>query len=254
MLRVRKLANGSVYSVPDTNYSCPHCGRQQVVNGIGWAFGSGQVTIKQCLSCAEVRIDGLIERFNPLGADPQEHFLFYPGRLPRPPMTFDFVPSEVESAYVESCRLFGLHVGAAGAYARRALELILEHAGYSKPVLAASIDLAAKESDSEKKLPKRLLTKLDYVKEIGNFALHVRRDGELSIVEIDSDEVEACLEIIEQLVTFMFEEPGRDRALTEALNVKLKAAGKKEIALTPITGEGEKTGQRALPAPEEAGK
>lgn len=48
--------------------------------------------------------------------------------------------------------------------------------------------------------------------------------------------MEACLEIIEELVAFLFEEPGRDRARTEALNVKLKAAGKKEIALPPVPG------------------
>lgn len=238
-LKPSKLSNNGVYGVSDTNFTCPHCGRQQVINGQRWDFTSGELTVKQCLSCSEIKIDGKIVRYNPSGADVASRHSFYPGRMPRPALHFDHTPAEVTRAYVEACRLFGMHVGAAGAYARRALELILDHAGYSKPILAASIELAAKEGDSEKKLPKRLLTKLDYVKEIGNFALHVRRDGELAIVEIDTDEVEACLEIIEELVTFMFEEPGRDRARTEALNVKLRAAGKKEIALPPVPDQSE---------------
>ncbi|MFN3536155.1 MAG: DUF4145 domain-containing protein [Brevundimonas sp.] len=235
-LRPSRLSNNGISTERDPDYSCPHCGRQQVISGLTWDFTSGDVSVKQCLSCAEISIDGLIVRYNPSGSDQTSRYSFYPGRMPRPALHFEHTPAEVVTAYQEACRLFGLHVGAAGAYARRALELILDHAGYAKPVLAASIELAAKEEDGEKRLPKRLLTKLDYVKEIGNFAVHVRRDGELSIVEIDGDEVEACLEIIEELVAFMFEEPGRDRVRTEALNAKLKAAGKKEIALPPLSG------------------
>lgn len=173
-------------------------------------------------------------------------------------MSFTYVPGEISAAYGEACGLVAHHIGAAGAYARRALELILDHAGYQKATLAASIEAAGKEQDAEKRLPRRLLTKLDYVKEIGNFALHVRRDGELAIVDIDIDEVEACLETIEELVTFLFEEPGRDRARTIALNEKLKAAGKKEINLppeliVPMIGD-VLVEQKSLPAPEEPTK
>ena len=82
---------------------------------------------------------------------------------------------------------------------------------------------------------------LDYIKEIGNFALHIRRDGEMAIVEIDPAEVATCLDTIEELITFQFEEPAADYARTLALNEKLLAAGKREIALPakapPAAGE-----------------
>lgn len=233
MRKVSDIAIGQNVMLNSEDYECPFCHRQQIINPIRGNFGSFFVIARQCLSCKNVSIQSIVNYYtnNSLLSDFTQ---LYPIGVARSPSSFAYAPKEIDAAYKEACGLVAHHIGAAGAYARRALELILDAAGYQKATLASSIEAAGKEKDGEKKLPKRLLTKLDYVKEIGNFALHVRRDGELAIVEIDSDEVEACLEIIEELVTYMFEEPGRDRARTEALNVKLKASGKKEIALPPI--------------------
>lgn len=221
----------------DGDYSCPHCNRQQIITYVQVDLRGLKLEVRQCLTCREFKLDMQIVRYNSIGQDPVDKLALYPAERTRAPQPFVYAPHEVLRAYEEACRLYGMHIGSAGAYARRGLELILDRAGYTKPTLAASIDAASKEPDGEKRLPKRLLTKLDYVKEIGNFALHVRRDGELAIVEIDQDEVEACLEILEELVVHLFEEPGRDRTRTIALNMKLRAAGKKEIAVPdlPIT-------------------
>ncbi|MBU4433454.1 MAG: DUF4145 domain-containing protein [Alphaproteobacteria bacterium] len=218
-------------SADDVKYVCPHCHRIQVIKYHVQHAGAVILHVKQCLSCRDVELKvGFVQVGMPHGIS-SPMLTLYPSSQARSSVKYLFAPPEVVGAYGEACKLYGLHVGAAGAYARRALELILDNLGYAKPTLAASIDLANKETDIDKRLPKRLLAKLDYVKEIGNFALHIRRGEDLTIVEIGTDEVEACLEIIEELVVFSFEEPGRDRARTEALNSKLKAAGKREIAL-----------------------
>jgi hypothetical protein len=230
-MQINKIEYYQPAAREDAKYTCPHCRRIQVIQYNQVHVGAAILQVRQCLSCFDIEIKfGLVRKDMSHGScDPM--VTLYPAVQQRPSVKYKFAPAEVKSAYQEACNLYGFHVGASGAYARRALELILDILGYVKPTLAASIEAANKEVDPDKKLPRRLLSKLDYVKEIGNFALHVRRDEVLAIVEIDADEVEACIEIVEELVTFAFEEPGRDRARTLALNSKLKAAGKREIAL-----------------------
>jgi hypothetical protein len=146
-------------------------------------------------------------------------------------MSFVAAPEEAETAYREACSLSAVHTGAAGAYARRALELLLDNMGYTAKTLADSIKLVAKESDPDKRLPRSLLTQLDYIREIGNFALHVRRDGELAIVEISDAEVATCLEAIEELIAHWYVGPVEQYLKVQALNNKLQSAGKPAIGL-----------------------
>lgn len=220
-------------SLASESYDCPHCGRRQVINAQVADFRGVEVEVRQCLSCTEVQV--LLQHRWHSGQFPLinrgSELTLYPGVRRRPPKPFEHAPDDTLRAYQDACLLSVIHVGAAGAYARRALELILEQQGYDKPSLAQSIEQAGKETDPDKKLPRRLLLKLDYIKEIGNFAVHIRRDGELAIVEIEIDEVEACLETIEELISNLYEEPAKSYLETMALNAKLKAAGKKQIAL-----------------------
>ena len=83
--------------------------------------------------------------------------------------------------------------------------------GYGSRVLAQSIVAAGKEKDPDKRIRKHLLARLDYIKEIGNFALHVPRDDALAIIEVADEEVEFCIDTIEELITVSFEEPGESR-------------------------------------------
>ena len=220
----------NIYPLNNEDYSCPHCGRQQVIAPTQADFGSLYIDVRQCLNCKHISVDGSVGYMAHTGYH-RDEFSLFPISQARPAIAFQYVPEDIEAAYHDACYLTAYHIGAAGAYARRALELILEQEGYAKPVLAQSIEQASKETDPDKKLAKRLLLKLEYIKEIGNFAVHIRRDGELAIVEIEKDEVEACLETIEELISTLYEEPAKSYLETLALNAKLKASGKKEIAL-----------------------
>lgn len=108
--------------------------------------------------------------------------------------------------------------------------------GYQAKTLLESIKLARNEADIDRRLPKRQLDRLDYIKEVGNFALHIRRDSELAIIEIEPHEVEMCLGIVETLLEYVFEEPGRQYASAVEMNGKLRAAGKPELPLPEAPG------------------
>lgn len=232
MRRLGDIKGEGAYGlVAGERYSCKFCGTSQVVAVEFIDLGAIEFLVRQCLHCSEPdielkRYDGSYTAGNPLQ--------LYPVSSQRPPVPFEYCKAEVREAYEDACLLFPVHSGAAGAYARRALEIILDNAGYPAKSLADFIKAAKGETDADKKLPKRLLQKLDYVKEIGNFALHVRRDDELAIVPISSEEVAACLEIVEEMISVLFDEPGKDYVRTVEANKKLRASGKKEIDLPPV--------------------
>lgn len=225
----------STKQVEDTAYTCPHCGVLQVTQALLVFVGPITYVHRQCRHCRDVDIRYSLFTMDGFGqVTHQGEKRLHPQGNARPPKTFAAAPGEVETAYNEACLLTGVHTGAAGAYARRALELLLDHAGYATKVLAESIKLVGKEVDPDRRLPKRLILKLDYIREIGNFAVHIRRDQELVIVEISDEEVEACLETIEDLVAFIYDEPAAEYLRVVNLNEKLSAAGKKAIELPPL--------------------
>lgn len=212
----------------DTEFICPHCNTLQATIIRNHNFNAFWIRARQCKSCRDVEIELRFE---------DKWTAIYPGSRPWPGENFAYAPIEVRKSYDDARTLYTIHTGAAGAYARRALELLLDNAGYSEKTLDAAIKAAKAENNPDKRLPKRLLQKLDYIREIGNFALHTRRDSDLVIVEISDEEVAACLETVEELIAHIYEEPVEDYLRTVDLNKKLSAAGKKLIEL-PILPPG----------------
>ena len=220
-----RLISHTILFGGDEKFDCPHCHRQQVVKPVDASFGAGTVRVFQCLGCSQLQVNLTLVRANS-GSAQRFPFKVYPRTQNRPPKVFNHLPDEVESAYHQAYALVPIHAGAAGAYGRRALEVILDGMGYGAPTLFKSIALARAEDDRDRRLPRRLLDRLNYIKEVGNFALHVRRDGELAIIEMSAVEVEACLTIIEDLMTFVFEEPGEEKIQATELNKQLVEANK----------------------------
>lgn len=223
-----ELHPGSPNQTLKKDFVCPHCGTLQVTTGFAENLGAVRILVFRCANCRDVEI--FLTLYDADNAA-QPAIRAYPANDVRSAISFDHAPADIDAAYRDACLLFPIHTGASGAYARRALELILEGAGYGARSLADSIDAAHKEDDPDKRLPKRLLLRLNYIKEIGNFALHVRRNEELAIFTIDEQEVSACLETIEELVQFLFEEPVAEYKRITNLNEKLAASGKKLLEL-----------------------
>ena len=223
---------GSGTTLP-TKLTCPHCGHEQVIQGLTLNANSARLSIFQCLGCSDFAITAAFDSFQPgQGRHIGPAIPIWPkGKQPRSPLEFAFVPADVSKAYSEACDLLSVHAGAAGGFARRALELLLDAAGYESKTILDAIKAVHAEPDADKRLPKRLRDRLDYIKEVGNFAVHIRRDDQMIILNITEDEASAAIDTIEALIGWIFEEPGQHYHEAVAMNEKLRAAGKPEIPL-----------------------
>lgn len=80
------------------------------------------------------------------------------------------------------------------------------------------------------KIPTHISESLDAIRNIGNFAAHPMKDtnsGE--VLPVETGEAEWNLETLEFLFDFFYIQPARTLKRKEALNEKLKKAGKPEI-------------------------
>lgn len=83
---------------------------------------------------------------------------------------------------------------------------------------------------SKNSLPSHLSESLDSVRSIGNFAAHpVKSNSTGEIVDVEFGEAEWNLDIIESLFDFYFVQPDILKKKRDALNIKLKDAGKPEL-------------------------
>jgi hypothetical protein len=214
-----------------THWKCSHCETSQETNAALVDTGPMLLAVYRCVRCSRPTLQATVIR-----AHESNTYLgcLYPVIVGRPPQRFAGLPAEVLRSYEEACRLMGFSAGASGAYARRTLELTLDHLGYVGQSLADGIKAAEAEKDVDKRLPKRVLQQLGYIREIGNFALHVRRDDALILVEIDDVEAAACLDIIEEMLREVYSIPVGDYDRILALNEKLMATGKKALPLPDL--------------------
>jgi hypothetical protein len=91
------------------------------------------------------------------------------------------------------------------------------------------------ETNPANVVPHYITTRLDAVRNFGNFSTHEMEDkATAEILDVEPGEAEWCLEIIEDLIEHYFVRPAAEQAKIVSLNAKLAAAGKPEIK-TPAT-------------------
>ena len=139
--------------------------------------------------------------------------------------TFDLtdIPKHLSDDYEEACVVLSDSPKASAALSRRCLQSILREQGFDDKSLFKEIQKAI---DSEK-LPSHIVESLDSVRTIGNLAAHPTKDistGE--ILPVEPGEAEWNIETLEFLFDFFYTQPARTRKRKEALNEKLKSAGK----------------------------
>nr|MBC7613924.1 DUF4145 domain-containing protein [Pseudopedobacter sp.] len=142
--------------------------------------------------------------------------------------TFDLteIPKDLAEDYAEACSVIGDSPKASGALSRRCLQSILQQQGFSDKSLYKEIQLAI---DSEK-LPSHISDSLDALRNIGNFSAHPMKDTSTGeVLPVEPGEAEWNLETLEFLFDFFYVQPAKTRKRKEALNEKLKQAGKPEI-------------------------
>jgi hypothetical protein len=77
------------------------------------------------------------------------------------------------------------------------------------------------------KLPSLLLDSLDAVRNIGNFAAHpIKSKASGEIIDVEPGEAEWNLDVLESLFDYFFVQPALLKKKRDALNAKLKEAGK----------------------------
>jgi hypothetical protein len=137
------------------------------------------------------------------------------------------VPQPFAQDFKEAHAIAAISPKASAAMSRRLLQnLIREQEGIIKPTLAQEIA----ELLGRKKLPDYLAADLDAVRQVGNFGAHPIKDTNTGqIVGVEPGEADWTLEVTEELISFYFERQPRSTARRDALNQKLKAAGKKPL-------------------------
>jgi len=146
-------------------------------------------------------------------------YQIYPlGRFPR---LFPNTKEEFKKDYEAACRTLSVSPEASACMSRRCLQSLLRSRGYVQRELAGQIEAVLAEHDPDKMLPKSLRQIVDAVRGYGNFAAHAQNSKTtLEIIPIEPGEAEWCIEIIEHLLFFYFEEPA-------AAEEKLGKANKK---------------------------
>jgi uncharacterized protein DUF4145 len=140
---------------------------------------------------------------------------------PAPPKE---VPEEVARDYREACIVLPDSAKASAALSRRCLQHLLRTAAGVKPGDLASEIQQVLDGGS---LPSRLAEAVDAIRNIGNFAAHpTKSTGTDSIVDVEPGEAEWNLDVLESLFDYYFVQPAILQAKKDALNRKLKDAGK----------------------------
>lgn len=156
----------------------------------------------------------------------QREILCYPKAPSRTPLSPE-VPEEYASDYREACLTLVDSPKASAALSRRCLQhLLREEAKVKKGNLADEIQQMLDAG----KLPSHLLDSLDAVRHIGNFAAHpIKSKASGEIIDVEPGEAEWNLDVLETLFDYFFVQPALLKKKREALNAKLKEAGKPEM-------------------------
>lgn len=143
--------------------------------------------------------------------------------------------ASITEDYSEACTVLSDSPKASAALSRRCLQhLIREKIGIKKRTLNDEIQ-AVLESGQ---LPSHIADDLDSVRAVGNFATHpIKSESTGEIVAVELGEAEWNLAVLESLFDFYYVAPAKTAAKRQAMNAKLKDAGKPTLK-QPATGGG----------------
>jgi len=139
----------------------------------------------------------------------------------------DEVPERYKNDFQEAFSILLLSPKASAAISRRVLQDIFHnHFKIEKRNLLQELD----EFISRPGIPSELTEQMDAIRNIGNFAAHPTKNintGEL--IDVEPGEAEWLLDTLEDLFDYAFVKPKKIKKQKDALNEKLKAAGKQPL-------------------------
>lgn len=223
------------------NEACPHCTKAIFIETIETEIGedtdsSFGIISYVCPSCQKIVIK-LIEMpknnvfsmnktaiYNPEYIKSKN--TVYPQNINRPPIPKE-VPLKYATDYNEACLILNYSPKASATLSRRCLQSIIhDELNIDYNNLNREIDDVIKNQ----KFNSQILALLHSLREFGNFGAHSTKDTKSGeILEVEPGEAEYCLSILDAIFDFQFVQPAKYEEIKKDLNVKLKAAGKKEI-------------------------
>ena len=205
---------------------CPHCLEshhpQKSIHRLGSDITSSWIVEWQtCPACGKYIIS--LDEYNAAWTVEKRAFFVYPKTISRTPLSTD-VPDVFAQDYKEACLVFVDSPKASAALSRRCLQhLLREKAGVKKSDLSTEID----EVLQMKQLPTHLAEDVDAIRHLGNFAAHpIKSTNTGEVVDVEPGEAEWLLGLLEGLFDFYFVQPAISKRKRDALNAKLKDAGK----------------------------
>lgn len=217
---------------------CPHC-RTAFKAQLSFEdidtdeVGSWGVTYTKCPQCNRVTINLIRGTFvyNSYGhvtsMDEVNYSTMVLPKGPQRPLPPPEVPSHIRDEYTEACLVLPDSPKASAALGRRCLQSLLRDAANVKP---GDLSKEIQEVLDGGKLPSHLADSIDAVRNIGNFAAHpIKSQHTGEIVDVEPEEAEWNLDTLEQLFDFYYVLPAKTKAKRDALNVRLKEAGKPPV-------------------------
>ncbi len=210
---------------------CPHCSEnfhsapsefstQKDIDGF-WG-----VAYETCPACQ--RLIFLLHNFNltASGRKPISTRIVRPLGSQRPPPPAAVI-SPYRDDYVEASAVLPISAKASAALSRRCLQAVLKDKGkFTQQNLIDQITAA--ESSG---LPSHITESLHAVRQIGNFAAHpMKSTASGQVLDVEPNEAEWNLDTLDALFDFFFVQPDLVTKKKAALNAKLAAAGKPQIA------------------------
>jgi hypothetical protein len=124
----------------------------------------------------------------------------------------------------EACLVLDDSPEASAALSRRCLQNVLrDHVKVRPGKLSTEIDQVL----TSKTLPRDLAGDVDTIRNVEDFAAHPEKDtNTVAIIDVEPGEAEWLLDVLKGLFDFYFVRPIERAAKRDALNQKLKAAGK----------------------------
>jgi hypothetical protein len=215
---------------------CPHCltAFHDESNSIplGEDIDSDwSIIVRACPTCRKsiISLYQRYDRYIAQGAKQyrrKREFLCYPKATSRAPISKD-VPDKYAKDYHEGCLTLSDSPKASAALSRRCLQLLLREEAKVKPGnLADEIQQVLDEG----KLSTHILESLDAIRNIGNFAAHpIKSKSSGEIIEVEPGEAEWNLDVLEALFDYFFVQPSILKKKRDALNAKLKEAGRPKM-------------------------
>jgi hypothetical protein len=152
--------------------------------------------------------------------------MIYPRGASRAPVPPE-VPKKYADDYIEGCLVLADSPKASAALSRRCLQhLIREELKVKERDLFQEIQVVIDKA----LLPSYILDSIDAIRSVGNFAAHpIKSQSTGEIVEVEPNEAEWNLDVLETMFEHMFVLPAANKRKREALDAKLKDAGKKPM-------------------------